>query len=113
MDVARRKETAEKFRKRMRAGEALAGTLVTLPSPAVTETLSRVGYDWLWIDMEHAPLSLDQVQSILSAKAESCLGFVRVPNNDETWIKQVLDLGADGIIVPQVKTAAEAKRAVA
>jgi 2-dehydro-3-deoxyglucarate aldolase/4-hydroxy-2-oxoheptanedioate aldolase len=91
----------------------LIGTIVSLSAPPAVEAISRCGFDWLWIDMEHAPLTLEHVQHILMAKSAECAGFVRIPVNDETWIKRVLDLGADGIIVPQVKTKEEAQRAVA
>ncbi len=90
----------------------LIGTIMTLSAPSVVEVVSRCGFDWLWIDMEHAPLELDQVQSMLMAKTSRCAAFVRIPGNDEIWIKRVLDLGADGIIVPQVRTQAEAVKAV-
>jgi 2-dehydro-3-deoxyglucarate aldolase/4-hydroxy-2-oxoheptanedioate aldolase len=75
--------------------------------------ISRCGYDWLWINMEHAPLSLEQAQQLLQAKSNHCAAFVRIPANDDVWIKRIFDLGADGIIVPQVRTAEEAERAVA
>lgn len=90
----------------------LVGTIVSLTAPAAVEAISRCGFDWVWIDMEHAPLSLEHVQNMLTAKHPGCAGFVRVPVNDETWIKRVLDLGADGVIIPQVKTKEEAQRAV-
>lgn len=101
------------FKERLKQGKPLIGTLISLGSTAVTEAVSRCGFDWLWIDMEHGPLSVEQVQHILQAKRGECASLVRIPVNDETWIKRVLDLGADGIIVPQVKTAEEAQRAVA
>src|ERR1700741_5409983 len=91
----------------------LIGTLATIATPSVVEALSRCGFDWLWIDMEHAPLSLEQVQNMIIATGNRCASFVRVPANDEVWIKRVLDLGANGIIVPNVKTAEEAQKAVA
>ncbi len=100
------------FREKLGSKKPLIGTLISLPAPAVSEVLSRLGFDWLWIDMEHAPLSLEHVQHLLQCIAPSCSGLVRVPVNDETWIKQVLDLGADGIIVPQVKTRQAAEAAV-
>jgi len=100
------------FKEQLQKGAPLIGTLISLGSSAVTEAVSRCGFDWLWIDMEHGPLSLEQVQHILQAKRGECASLVRIPVNDETWIKRVLDLGADGIIVPQVKTAEEAQRAV-
>lgn len=106
------RQNAISFREKLRGHQQLVGTLLGLPVPAVAETVSRLGYDWLWIDMEHAPLSLDHVQSILQSADPGCSALVRIPFNDETWIKRVLDLGCDGIIVPQVKTADEAKYAV-
>lgn len=101
------------FKTRLTNGSPLIGTIITLGLPAVAEMISACGFDWLWIDMEHAPLQLQEVQSLVQAKAAACAAFVRVPSNDEVWIKQVLDLGVDGIIVPQVKTGEEARRAVA
>ncbi|HEY9731375.1 MAG TPA: aldolase/citrate lyase family protein [Drouetiella sp.] len=101
------------FKERLKQGKPLIGTLISLGASAVTEAISRCGFDWLWIDMEHGPLSVEQVQMILQAKRGECAALVRIPINDETWIKRVLDVGADGIIVPQVKTAEEAAKAVA
>ncbi|PWT99633.1 MAG: 2,4-dihydroxyhept-2-ene-1,7-dioic acid aldolase [Candidatus Melainabacteria bacterium] len=100
------------FKKKLGLRQPLVGTLVSLAVPEVAEMLSLVGFDWLWIDMEHAPLSLDHVRSLLQATSEKCSTLVRIPVNDEVWIKRVLDLGPDGIIVPQVKSADEAERAV-
>jgi len=101
------------FKERLRQGKPLVGTLLTMGLPTVAESLSRCGFDWLWIDMEHAPLSLDLTQQLLQAKDKQCPAFVRIPANDEVWIKHILDLGAEGIIVPQVKTKEEAQKAVA
>ncbi|MFN8555191.1 MAG: aldolase/citrate lyase family protein [Candidatus Obscuribacterales bacterium] len=101
------------FKERLKQGNPQIGTLISLATSSVTEAISQCGFDWLWIDMEHGPLSIEQVQHILQAKRGDCAVLVRIPVNDETWIKRVLDLGADGIIVPQVKTAEEAARAVA
>lgn len=100
------------FNHKLNSGDQLTGTIISLPTPAVTEAVSRIGYDWLWIDMEHGNFSLLDVENILRAKSPECAGVVRIPNNDDTWIKRVLELGADGIIVPQVKSKNEAEEAV-
>jgi len=100
------------FRENLSKGKPLIGTLLTMGLPAVSEVVSRCGFDWLWIDMEHSPLALDQVQHLIQAKSDDVAAMVRVPVNDEAWIKRVLDLGADGIVVPQVKTPDEAEQAV-
>ncbi len=88
----------------------LTGIIVTMGTPCVSEILSQCGFDWLWIDMEHAPFDLGIVQSM--AQASKCPTMVRIPKLSEEWVGRVLDLGVDGIIVPHVNTAEEAKRIV-
>ncbi|MBS0622405.1 MAG: 2,4-dihydroxyhept-2-ene-1,7-dioic acid aldolase [Verrucomicrobia bacterium] len=100
------------FKARIAQGETLCGTIVTLNLPSVGEVLSECGFDWLWIDMEHAPFSLSDVQAMLQAKNRACGALVRIPVNSEEWIKRVLDLGVEGIIIPHVNTAEEAKRII-
>ncbi|GAB5407003.1 MAG: 4-hydroxy-2-oxoheptanedioate aldolase [Aureliella sp.] len=100
------------FRSRLRAGESLLGTMITLPSAASAEVLAACGFDWLMIDCEHGPLEIRDVAAILQAVGNRVACVVRVPVGDEVSIKRVLDLGADGIIVPQVNTAAQAKDVV-
>lgn len=101
------------FRARLRRGDKLIGPLVSLGSPQVSELFALAGFDWVWLDLEHAPLSLEQVQRHVQAVAGRAGTVVRVPWNDPVHIKQALDLGCDGVLVPQVRTADEAARAVA
>jgi 2-dehydro-3-deoxyglucarate aldolase/4-hydroxy-2-oxoheptanedioate aldolase len=101
------------FRARVRRREVLIGPLVTLASPEVAELFALAGFDWLWIDLEHTPLSLGQAQQLIQATAGRAGTVVRVPWNDPVHIKQALDLGCDGVLVPQVRSADEARRAVA
>uniref|UniRef100_A0A7C2P6L7 2,4-dihydroxyhept-2-ene-1,7-dioic acid aldolase n=1 Tax=Schlesneria paludicola TaxID=360056 RepID=A0A7C2P6L7_9PLAN len=100
------------FRSRLAAGETLLGTMLTLPEPAVAEILVDAGFDWLFIDGEHGPLETRDILAILQAVGGRTPCLVRVPGAAEAPIKRVLDLGADGIIVPQVNTADEAARIV-
>ena len=101
------------FRDRLRDGQPLFGTVVTLSTPQATELLARVGYDWLWIDMEHGPLDLSMVQSLILGTGPECASLVRVPNNDPVWLKRVLDLGPTGVIVPHVNSADDARALIA
>ncbi len=96
------------FRSRLRAGEKLIGTMVTLPGPSTAEILADIGFDWLFIDGEHGPLESGDFLAILQAVGDRVTCIVRVPAADEVPIKRVLDLGAAGIIVPQVNTAEQA-----
>jgi 2-keto-3-deoxy-L-rhamnonate aldolase RhmA len=100
------------FKARLKQRQVLVGTLVTLGSTEVTDIFASVGFDWIWIDMEHAPLEVARVQELIQAVGDRCATLVRVPWNDAVWIKRVLDLGCDGIVVPQIKSATEARDAV-
>ena len=96
------------FRQRLRAGEVLLGTIVTLEAPEVVEALCHIGYDWLFIETEHAPLGPPAVQRMVQTAGDTpCV--VRLSRGDEISIKRALDAGAAGIIVPQVNSAAYAR----
>lgn len=101
------------FVQKLRTHAPLLGTLLSLPAPEISEMLSLVGFDWLFIDIEHSTLALADAQRMLQAMRGDCSGLVRVASASAVCIKQVLDLGADGIIVPQVNSADEARQVVA
>jgi len=100
------------FRKRLLAGEQLLGTLVTLPVPEVVELSVSAGFDWLFVDLEHSALDIRGAQHLVQVASDRIDCVIRCPANEEVWTKKCLDLGAAGIIVPQIKDAAEAERAV-
>ena len=92
----------------------LAGIWVCSGSPLVAEICAGSGLDWTLIDMEHSPNGLESVLAQLQAVAAYPITpVVRVPINDPVIIKQVLDLGAQNLLVPMVSSAAEAEAAVA
>lgn len=96
------------FRARLRNNELLLGTMVTLPTPAVAEIFAALGFDWLFVDGEHGPLGVTELGAILQAASRDVACIVRVPSVDSVAIAKALDLGAAGIIVPQVNTAEQA-----
>ncbi len=99
------------FRKKLTDREVLVGTIVSLASPEVAEVLSAAGFDWLFIEAEHGPLDALTIQRILQgAGSTPCL--VRLARSDDIWIKQALDVGAAGIIAPQVNSAEQAAQVV-
>ncbi len=104
--------TNNTFAERLRNGEQLIGTLISLPSPEIAEMLSLIGFDWLFIDAEHGAFNPQQTQSLLQAVGDKCPCVIRVPSGDDVWIKKALDIGAAGIIVPQVHTPEQAKTIV-
>jgi 2-dehydro-3-deoxyglucarate aldolase len=96
------------FRKRLKAGETLLGTFITLPCPAIAEILASVGFDWFFIDGEHGPFETGDIVAMLQAVGDRVACVVRVPGSDEGPIKKILDQGPEGLIVPQVNTADQA-----
>jgi 2-dehydro-3-deoxyglucarate aldolase len=99
------------FRDRLRRGDLLVGTMLTLTAPPVAELLAAAGYDWLFIDAEHSVFEARDVQAALQAAAP-IPGVVRLATAAEVPIKQALDVGAAGIIAPQVNTVELAEQVV-
>lgn len=92
------------------ADRTLYGGWVCSGSPVVAEIMAGGGLDWLLIDMEHAPNGLESVMAQLHAvSGYPVTPVVRVPAGETTIIKQVLDLGAQNILVPMVSTAQQAQ----
>src|SRR6056297_3387587 len=90
-------------------GETLYGCWAGLAAPYPTEVLAEAGFDWLVIDAEHAPNDLGTISAQLGVlRGSSTQAVVRLPMG-ETWaIKQVLDAGAQTLIIPMVESAAQA-----
>lgn len=106
-------ESLQKFRARLAAGQVCLGASISLSDPAVTEALGP-SCDFFWIDLEHSPLGLESLQGhLIAARATGTPALVRVPSSAVAWIKRVLDTGAGGVIVPQVRSAAEVRQVVA
>ncbi len=104
--------THSDFRKRLSAQEKLLGTMVTIPSSAVAEALSISEFDWLFVDCEHGPIETTDLREILPVVGKNAECLVRIPALDEVYIKKALDLGASGIIAPQINTAEQARKVV-
>jgi len=101
----------QEFRQRLLTGERLIGPMVTLGAPEIAEILSKVGFDWLFLDAEHAPFDALSLQRMIQAAGETpCL--VRLEASQEVPIKKALDVGAVGVIAPMVNTAEQAAQVV-
>lgn len=94
-------------------GRPLVGMWVCSGSPLVAEICAGSGLDVLLVDMEHSPIGLESVLAQLQAVAAYPITpLVRVPSNDVVVLKQVLDVGAQNVLVPMVSSADEARAAV-
>src|SRR5205823_2432532 len=102
-----------KFRDKLKTGRLCLGAGVSFTDPAVTEALCD-SVDFLWLDLEHTPISLESLQAhLIAARAGGAPALVRVPSGEIGWVKRVLDVGAEGIILPQARSVAEVQAFVA
>ncbi len=100
-------------RAKLKRGEVSLGTWLSLPDPLAARFMSRVGFDWINVDLEHTPTNFETAALSFSMIAsEGPAPLARVPWNTGENIKRVLDNGAWGIVVPMVNSAAEARAAV-
>ena len=101
------------LRERLMRGEKLSGTLVCLSDPCLCEIFGRIGYDFIWIDTEHTYLSYkDVLVHLNTAKSVGTPAIVRLPQNDPTATKKILEMGPDGIIFPMVRSAREVRELI-
>ncbi|WP_126283375.1 4-hydroxy-2-oxoheptanedioate aldolase [Burkholderia stagnalis] len=105
---------ANSFKAALARGDAQVGLWLGLANPYGAEVVAGAGFDWLLIDGEHAPNTVPTILAQLQAIAPyPSHPVVRVPWNDPVRIKQVLDVGAQSLLVPMVQSAGEAQAAVA
>lgn len=100
------------FSDRLRAGERLLGTLVQIPRPEVAVSLARAGFDWLFLDGEHGGFGPAETSRTLAALKGAVPCLLRVPSLDPEVLADAAAIGAEGLIVPHVDTAAQAEAAV-
>lgn len=101
-------------RKLHHSDSRLSGVVCTIPSATVTQAIAASGVDMVIVDLEHGAVDHASAHAMIAATAGTeCAPLVRVAENDETLVKRVLDLGAEGIVFPLIRTAADARKAVA
>ncbi len=102
------------FKNQLRQGQPKLGIFVNSHSPTIAEQLSFSGYDWLLVDTQHGPMNYEKLSAMLSGISNGgAKSLVRVGGyDDRPGIQQSLDLGADGVLVPYINTADEARQAV-
>lgn len=98
---------------KLRQNNLTIGSWITIGHPNVVEIMANAGFEWLVVDMEHTSIDLTMAQILITTiQSKRMKALVRVSKNEEVIIKKVLDMGADGIIVPMVKSGDEAREAL-
>src|SRR5919197_5213501 len=102
------------FKKQLRAGQPKMGLFLNAHSPTVAEQLAHSGYDWLLVDTQHGPMGYESLSGMLAGIANGgAKSLVRVGGySDRPSIQQALDMGADGVLIPYINNASEARQAV-
>jgi 2-keto-3-deoxy-L-rhamnonate aldolase RhmA len=102
-----------KLRRSLLDRKVTLGAWMQIGHCAVAEIFARAGFDWVCVDLEHGAIDLETTTNIFrTLDAFDCVPVARLPLNDPVWIHRTLDAGARGLIIPMVKTAAEAEAAV-
>src|SRR3954451_14475938 len=104
----------QKFRDKLSREELVYGLWVTLETASITEMAVALGLDWVVVDAEHGHLDWrDVLEHVRATVRSETVVLVRIALLDRGLIKRVLDLGADGVVVPWIETETELRQAVA
>ncbi len=94
----------------LRSGGVCIGSWIMSRDPITTEVLACSGLDWLAIDMEHAPIAINDAADLIRVGTSCGMSMlVRLPDHNPTTIKQILDAGAAGVIAPEVRSVDQAR----
>ena len=106
--------TGAEFKQQLREGMPKLGLFLNAHSPTVAEQLAHSGYDWLLVDSQHGPMGFETLSAMIAGiSSGGAKSLVRVAGcHDRGGIQQSLDVGADGVLVPYINTAEEARQAV-
>jgi 2-keto-3-deoxy-L-rhamnonate aldolase RhmA len=100
------------FRQKLAAGQLCLGSAITLNDPLVSDALGD-SVDFFWVDTEHGPMSAEALTGhFLAARCHNVPALVRVPTCNVAFIKPVIDAGAAGVIIPQIRTVAEVRQVI-
>ena len=102
------------LKKALKEGRAVIGATITVPNVDTALAAANAGFDFLWIEMEHGPISLESLREILLAtRGASAVPITRVPFNEPWLAKRVLDMASLGVVFPFTSTRELAEQAVA
>ena len=101
------------LKQKLKNNELTIGSWIMMDSQMSVEVMALAGFEWLVIDIEYTAINMETVQMLITTiQANNMKALVRVSKNEEVVIKKVLDMGADGIIVPMINSKEDAEQAV-
>src|SRR4051812_39214117 len=100
-------------KQKLAAGKQVVGGTVSIPDPDTYCAMANAGFDFLWIEMQHSPMSYQDVaHMIMACKGAPAMPFIRVPDATEGDIQKAMDIGAVGIIIPMVEDIQKVQNAI-
>lgn len=103
-------QSREELKKRLKNREKLFAGWISYSHPSITETFARAGFDFIFIDMEHSTISIEQGQRIIaSSQSEGVPCIPRPVSHSNDYLKPLLESGADGLLIQMVETAEHVK----
>lgn len=112
--ISHQQNWTNRVKEKMLRGEPALGVVISVNSVEIAAQAAALGFDFLWVEMEHAPISLETLRNIvLATRGLPALPFARPPVNELWMAKRVLDAGVLGVIFPFTRTAELARQAVA
>jgi 2-keto-3-deoxy-L-rhamnonate aldolase RhmA len=100
-------------RQKLAAGGTSVGCFLGLGSPSVAELMAHAGFEWLMVEMEHNAVDWVDVQHMLMAmNGTDTTAMVRVPSGDPLAVQRAVDIGAQGVMAPMIRTAEDARNVV-
>lgn len=106
-------ESVKAFRAKLETPKGVFGPFMITGDAAFVEAAGYAGYDFVLLDMEHGPGTFQNLQNLIrAANVANVFPLVRVPRGTDIWIDRALDVGAGGVLVPQIDTAEQARAAV-
>jgi 2-keto-3-deoxy-L-rhamnonate aldolase RhmA len=100
------------FKSKLIRGNPLFGTIITLPSPEIAKIICMAGFDWVLLDLEPGDMYINATRHLHQVLTPVTPCLIRSPSIEDYWINKALSIGATGIILPRIKTADDARRAV-
>ena len=114
MGESPKEDAMPSFKRKLQGDERLSMHMCTIPSAAVTQAIAAAGADAVFVDLEHGAVDYESAHAMIAATAGTdCAPLVRIAENTPTQAKRALDLGAEGLVFPLIRTAQDAARAVA
>lgn len=113
LSLGQEKRMFNTVKQKLAEGKQVIGGTITTSDPGIYCSMANAGFDFMWIEMQHSPLTYDQVAKMIWACRDApAIPFIRIPTPTEGDLQKATDIGALGVVVPMVDSVQEAEDGV-